>query len=191
MELLSSIERHLTGMQAHGDVVDHYLEALESWYAAVFTFTAPWQTRNVEDRQIVDSRDLRLLRALAGAIDSLRLVQPLVEAQVLGIFETLEDAEQAVRLATDIDESTRRYLLGLIVEARKALRDWQTFGPEPARRVCLELGGALYTLAEQSPQATQKETWRTTARAITVQVLSGAATQGVIAGTTEAIKSLQ
>jgi len=190
VQLIHEIELHIAGMAAHGDDIEHYLEGLQAWYVAVFAYRAPWRTRTAEHRRIIEAGDLRLLRALAGHIESLRLVQPLDEDQARSILAALEEAEAAVRSAADVTESTRRYLLGLVAEARRTVLDWQTFGAESARRATLELGGALYTLSEQAVQPERKEAWRQTAKKVTVQIMTGVATQGAIAAGTQAISAL-
>jgi hypothetical protein len=188
--LLHAIEEHLAGMAAHGDDVEHYVDGLPAWYAAVFSFEAPWGSAVNGQRPLLDPRDLRLLRALAGAIDALRLVPVLVDEQVAGILASLDRTDDLVRHAGDVDEQVRRYLLGLVAEARRVTADWQTFGPEAVRSATLELGGALYTMAEQTQQPAAKEGWRGAARDVTVQFLGSTIAQGAIAASGEVLKQL-
>jgi hypothetical protein len=180
----------LPAWAAHGDDVEHYIEALPTWYRAIFSVDAPWGSTHAAPRPIIDAGDLRLLRALGGALDAVRAVQPLLEEQVDGMLTALAKAEEAVRVATDVDDQIRRFLLGLISEARRVTKDWQTFGTEAVRSANLELGGALYTMADQTPEPASKVKWRSLAKDLVLPVMTGGLTHAAITGVSAVVPQL-
>ncbi|MCZ2810224.1 hypothetical protein O2W15_02130 [Modestobacter sp. VKM Ac-2979] len=163
---LVQVERDLDALRAAGDDVDYYLETLPFWYEAVFSINHGWNGLATKTAPAIDPRDLRLLRALAGTIDTARLT-PKLSAEHLADLRLAIDQATALITETGDDvlkEGPRRYLLGLVFEAGRVLEEIETFGTAALRSVTFELGGAMGSVAEIAQDNKTKTTWREASR---------------------------
>ncbi len=165
---------------------------MPDWYAAVFSYNVPWQGRVTQDTDLLDARDMRLLRALAGQIDALHLSPEVSSGQLDQLRANLVDA-QALIEATDpptLDRASRRYLLGLVSRALDYIDAVETVGGSALRAAVLELGGAMDTVAEHTPDENVKKTWREKARGVLVQLSTVTTTAALTAGATGAVNNI-
>lgn len=147
--LLSDVERSLDGMEADGEDVEHYREMMIPLYQAVYSYSHPWQGISNNTRTLMDRKDLSLLKALGGQLRMIQRQRPFTGDELADLLVQLDETEEMIRSSTDIPDEIRRYLLALIVEARRAASELQTFGDVELRTITLELGAALLTTAEE------------------------------------------
>ncbi|WP_139206973.1 hypothetical protein [Geodermatophilus poikilotrophus] len=168
---LVQIERDLDALQAAGDDVDYYIETVPSWYQAVFSVAAGWDNAVGSTVRVTDPRDLRLLRALAGTVDTARLSPKLPAEQLADLRIAVKEAGDLVAGAGEdvLKDGPRRYLLGLIFEASKVIEEIEVFGSAALRSVTFELGGAMGAVAELVEDEETKTTWREKSRKVLAQ----------------------
>ncbi|SFF52871.1 hypothetical protein [Blastococcus tunisiensis] len=165
------IERDLVALEASGEDVEHYRDTLPAWYRAVFSTEQAWTGGVNKATPIVDPRDLRLLRALAGQVDSVGLNPKPAPDFLAHLQEALGDARQLILDAGPdvLSDAARRYLLGLVREAERCIEEIDAFGTAAVRRVTFELGGAMASIAEVASDENVKKTWREKSRAVLIQ----------------------
>lgn len=155
-DLIRSVDYMLQGMDASGENVDMFREALPRWYAGVHFATTPWGSKTNAVRPVCSEADINLLRAL-GAL--LRAGKPpqLDENDVHSLQTILTQARDLLEddLA-GMPDDVRRYLFGLICKADMVLRNLLTYGEQTVREVAFELGGALIAEAART-RATKPE----------------------------------
>lgn len=186
---LVDIERFLKGLIASGEDVDHYLETLPSWYMGVFAYNTPWRTpAKTATAPAVSISDFKLLRALAGHMDSVRWPARLQEPEQVTLKDALGAAKALADSSKDIGDDTRRYILALIAEAMEALQDFELFGATRIRSITMELGGAMQVVVLALGESPASTTWAEKAKAVLkatgsigMQLAIGAAS-GVISG---------
>ena len=192
---LLQLERDLDALEAAGDQVSFYRETVSSWYAGVFAYATGWQGGVSSKTPVLDRLELRLLRALAGQIDAMRLSPRLAASQLADISDALNEAWELIDGAEEgvISEAAKRYLLGLIFEASKVIEEIDTFGTAALRSLTFELGGGMGSVAELATDPETKKTWWAKTTRVLAQwgatvpvaaIESGvdAAVQGVIEG---------
>lgn len=189
---LLEVERDLVAMEAAGDVVDHYRETLPAWYETVHSWNFSWQTAANGPVPAIDGRDLRLLYALAGQVDSLKLVPKLEVDQLSSLRANLNEAQSLIAAATPptLDDSARRYLLGLVLEANRCLDEIELLGTATLRRVTFELGGGMVSVAEEATDANVERTWREKAKGVLVTWATLIPATAITTGVAEGIKAI-
>jgi hypothetical protein len=189
---LLQIETDIDAMHAAGDEVTHYRQTLGSWYEAVHSWNAPWQDAAAGVMRAIDPRDLRLLYALAGQIDSLRLSPPVPTVQLPQLRVALTKAQELIAEAVPpvLDDAARRYLLGLVFEANRCIDEIELRGAASLRRVTFELGGAMTTIAEQATDENAKKAWREKAKGILIQWSGLVPVTAITTGVAEGIKAI-
>lgn len=182
LNLLSDIERSLIAMEASGEDVSHYRATLPSWYQAVFTYTHPWASTSSEAiRPTLPDLNFRMLQALAGQISSIGWVPSVISSDIDSAAEAFTAAEQLVREDRALPSHLKRYLLGLIAEARLALDEYTSMGSVALRRITMELGGAMMTVSEMQSDSPARKRWSERAKAVLFSA--------VVIGGTKAIES--
>ncbi len=156
---LVEIERFLVGMNASGQVAEEFLEALPAWTAAVFAVSTPWGTQVNGGRHTIDQRDLRMLRMLSTLMDTAGYTPALPPGSLEQIVRSVNSADELIRMSNAIDIGAKRYLLGLVAEAKSVMQDIDTYGEVGARRVLFELGGAMTTVAGNVPDP-ERSKWK-------------------------------
>lgn len=156
---LRDIEIALNGMEAVGEEVEHYRDVLPEFYKCVFAYSTPWSSSVNGVREPIDRRDLRLLRALAGHLDSINYVAAASGDQLLDLLESLDKTEQLIRTSEDITVEVRRYLLGLVGEARRVATELETFGDVELRSITFQLGAAVLSTADQMVPEEKRSGW--------------------------------
>lgn len=161
IQYLLEVERSLDSMTASGTDVAHFRLCLPAWYSAVFSVHAPWGNGMSGGAALADDRDIAMLRALAQMIDTNGYNPVLDGPSVESLIHALDAAEELVRTSNGVDEPTRRYILGLVVEARDCARELDTFGNVQLRSVSFELGGAMSAVAANTTiEKPTRERWR-------------------------------
>lgn len=167
---LRDIEIALNGMEAVGEPVEHYRDVLPDFYRCIFAHTTPWSSATNHVREPIDRRDLRLLRALAGHLDSTNYVPAVTGDQLLELLSRLEETEQLIRSSTDITIEVRRYLLGLVGEARRVAAELETFGEVELRSVTFELGAAVLSTADRMVPEERRTGWVDAAKGLVSKI---------------------
>lgn len=157
--LLNDIERALNGLQADGQDVEHFRDILPTLYQVVFSYTVVWQHTANGARAVIDLNVMRLLKALAGTLDLIDNSLPISGEDLKDLLTYLDDVEKLVRGSEEIDDAVRRYLLGLIVEAKRVAAEYETFGDVELRSVTFELGAALLNTADAQVPADRRGSW--------------------------------
>lgn len=170
VRFLRDVEVALDGMEAIGEEVEHYRDVLPDLYQGVFAYTTPWQHRPGSITHPIDPRDLRLLKALAGHLQSVNYAPQVGGDQLAALLESLDSTELLIRTSPDIDDSIRRYLLGLISEARRVATELQTFGDVELRSITFELGAALLSTASEQVPEENRRGWIDKAKSLVASV---------------------
>lgn len=142
-----------------GEEVDHYREVLPAWYQAVFACSTPWSSLTTSHRYVVQPSDLRLLKALGGQLASVNYARPVAADQLAALLTHLDTTDELVRTSSDINDDVRRYMLGLISEARRVAKELQTFGDVELRTITFELGAAMLNVADTSVPEQNRQGW--------------------------------
>jgi hypothetical protein len=153
VDLVRQIEFLLVGMGGVGAEISPYRKALPRWFAACFSFANGWTEGQVHGRPAAAELDLDLLLALSSQLDTMGESPVLTAPQLKDLSEVLVVAEAVARDAADLPHEVRRYVLALIVEARAAISELDTFGAVALRRISVELGGALVVAAGSVPES--------------------------------------
>lgn len=83
------------------------------------------------------------------------------------LVQTLQKARELVHDDPSLDGDVKRYILGLIREAEACFEDASTTDTVLIRRLSMELGGAMSTVAELKPAGDpKKDSWLATAKDI-------------------------
>lgn len=160
-------------MDASGDNTGPYRGSLPAWYSAVFSMDMPWHDVKNHARLIADPRDIAILRALGQALDMVKF-EPQITGDDADRLRSVLDGARGLIIESRIDESTRRYLLGLVTEALRCLDELAAFGTARLRSLVFELGGAMEAAAETVPMGdAAKATWHKTAHEILIQLIGG------------------
>ncbi|MFG1614792.1 hypothetical protein ACGFI3_18660 [Nonomuraea wenchangensis] len=162
VQLMLDIERALAGLEATDVDVKAYWIAVPEWYKAVFSFKVPWQTsENGVNRTIIDDSHLNMLKMLGTLLDVVQASPVFLPETIEKIVTTLEEAEDLIKLAPELSDKNRRYMLSLISEVRRALTEIEIFGTAQARTALFALAGVMQSHAmdihETNPEAAQ--TW--------------------------------
>jgi len=190
---LEQVERDLDAMEAFGEDVTYYRECMPVWWAAVFSFDLGWQQSLNTSVSLMDRGELRLLRALAGQIDTMRLSPRVQPGQLAALRAKLEESLQLVQATQPptLDDAAKRYMLTLVHEALRVVDEVDLVGAASVRRVVFELGGAMTTVAEQTPDENEKKKWHESARGFLVEIvrqapaaIAGAAADGTLGAIT-------
>lgn len=180
---LADIERFLAASETLGEDVEHYIEAIPSWYQGVFAVKTPWETVVQTGRAPAVSRsDFRLLSALAGHMDLARWPANLTDPAKATLKEALDEAQSLATASSDIGEDTKRYIVSLITEALNALQDFETFGATRIRSITMELGGAMQVVSNGINEEERAKPWRTAARKVLNAAAFGATQLAIGAG---------
>lgn len=170
VRFIRDIEVALDGMAAVGEDVEHYRDVIPALYQGVFAYTTPWKHGVNGATSPVDVRDMRLVRALASHLQSINYSPQIGGDQLAALLESLDRTEELIRTSSDIDDTIRRYLLGLVSEARRVASELQTFGDVELRSVTFELGAALLSTAgDQVPEA-NRQSWVDRAKSLVAKV---------------------
>lgn len=186
---LTEVESALQAMEALGEDVSHFREAQPAWYGAVFAMSAPWGTSATHVRKMLERGDLGLLRALGQQLDSVGYTPPSNAISLEQLRTTFEEVETLVTSST-VPVHVKRYLLGLVTEARTCLVELDALGEVRLRRVTFELGGALNAVAETAAPEGEKTRWRAVATMVLTQfaiqtaaaIAGGIGTQALLGG---------
>lgn len=157
--LLNDLERELNGMAAVGEEVDLYDDLILSLYQVVFSYSVAWQSSTNQGRAVTDPKDMKLLRSLGRTLNLINKALPISGEDLTDLLTYLDDVEQLVRGSQDIDDAVRRYLLGLIAEAQRVAKEYETFGDVELRTTTLELGAALLSTADSQVPRERRGGW--------------------------------
>lgn len=169
---LNEIDDALIAMEAMGEETAHYRQSQPAWYAAVFAQSVPWGSRptnKTQQRPIADRRDIALLRALGQQLESVGYAPRVAASDLESLRAAVNEAHDLI-IETPLDDAVRRYLLGLVSEARACLDELAAFGSIRLRDVTFTLGGALNAAAETAVPPAHKQRWRDTARTVLAQI---------------------
>ncbi|MDQ0756095.1 hypothetical protein [Arthrobacter sp. B3I4] len=190
MQLMDDVESALNALATTGTDMSAYRSAVPAWYSAIFSMPLPWHTQGTNPRELISEDKLNMLGALASLLDVVNW-EPAWPGEEADIFETLTHAEQLLRDDLSIADATKRYLLGLIEELRYAVQNMDENGNAPARKVSMELVGAMTTLAVTTPNPNDRKKWFTVAMKIAKLVGVSAVTKVVEGGIDEIIRMLE
>lgn len=172
MKLLSEIVQRMAALERAGVDVTHFRETLPRWQDALLSCDLPWRAGVNGDRPCLGPDPMRLLRALAGQIDLLGSVLAPPQDRIEAALARVGDAETFVTDATDINDGTRYYLLGLLAEIREALNGGQ---PSSAAPKVAEFVGAATMVAEAAaPGSGTRDRWRDFATTVAANFTGGA-----------------
>lgn len=167
---LLEIEQFLRGMDEAGQPAEVFHKALPQWTAAVLSYNVPWQSNGSASRAAIDPRDLALLESLAVLMETAEYAAQLESDTLEPILAAVEACASLIRSSGVLSNDSRRYLLGLVTEARTSLEEIGTFGEGHARRVLFELGGAMTSVAYQVADDQESPQWRQRAADLLQQI---------------------
>lgn len=147
--LLLEIEALLGGLKAADEDVSLFERYLPHWYVALFLPRANW-AKTDDAGKAIPEHVLHQLWSLGQVLNAHKLSDTLAAETVQDLLDALEEAERLVREIDDMPVRERIYILGLIGEARRAASDVETFGGAGARRLTIEIGGAMMLIAGRS-----------------------------------------
>lgn len=182
--LLLDLERALAGMEATGRNVTPYLRSLPAWYRAVFSYEVPWKPGQHDGRPLIQDSHMDMLDALADALSEMGYAAALDEQEQEAIGSSIGEAEALIKNEAGLSIAGRRYMLGLIQEARACLADLQIVGTTPIRRATFELNGAMCKIAIDihSRDAEKASRWFTVATRLLGRAAATVAMAGLTAG---------
>lgn len=176
-DCLSRIEQELTRLRARGANTEDFDSALLRWSNSVYSIDEDWSVVHRQGtRPVVSAGDLRLLRALALAIDLAGGATQLAPETLQAVEQTIRDAEKFVRSAPGITESFRLHLLGLLAAIREAVANGSADRVGP---LVAEFVGTASLAAERVPEA-EREGWRSMARDWVLQFSANVAAAGAV-----------
>lgn len=179
-DLVRTIDSTLQGMDADGQFVEMFLDALPRWYAGVYMAATPWNqmTEGGAGHEACTDADIKLLQALGALIDSTDYVT-IGEDEHRSLIDVLAQARALLEEDSDqIPKDIRHYLWGLICRAQMILDNLDNYGPEAVRQVALELGGAFVVQgqrAEAEGDAARAKSWRSAAFMLMAGFMGGGA----------------
>lgn len=176
-DCLSRIEQELTRLRARGADTEDFDSALLRWSNSVYSIDEDWSVIDGQSaRPVVSAGDLRLLRALALAIDLAGGAIQLAPETIQALELTIVDAEKFVQAAPGITESLRLHLLGLLAAIREAVGNGAA---DRAGPLVAEFVGTASLAAERVPVA-EREGWRSMARDWVLQFSANVAATNVV-----------
>ncbi|AMY20722.1 MULTISPECIES: hypothetical protein [Nocardiaceae] len=196
VELLKDVERAVDGLHADGQDVEMFRDIMPELYQVVFSYSVPWQQINANERPVVDRMLMRLLKSLGLTLQMVNNSLFITGDDITDLLTYLDDAVTLVRESQDIDDAVRRYLLGLIEEARRVANEFQTFGDVELRSVTFELGAALLGAADDQVPEERRAGWLDQAKKLIKKAAVSAGTKALdrgsdalLDGATDAINS--
>lgn len=182
-QLLVEVEAALNAMEAMGEDVAHFRLAQPSWYAAVFAVPTPWGSKANGRRGVAAVPYVALLRALGQQLDSLKYTPSDAAVDLENLRQAIGEAHELV-IGSSIDDSVKRYVLGLVAEARACLDDLAAFGTVRLRNATFTLAGAMELAAETAgvPEE-ERPKWRHAAKRVLFTFANQTAA-GITAGVT-------
>ncbi|WP_157930714.1 hypothetical protein [Glycomyces xiaoerkulensis] len=152
IDLVREVDRALAGMAIAGLDVEVYRDCVASWYAVIFDMLK-LKPNNVPE---LPPAELRMLKALASHLDSVRVGW---SGEEVNYEELLEAIDEALNLLDEtvlpVDED--HYIRALLSEAREVAAEVRKFGSATVRKITAELGGEILRLTGQVPEEKQQK----------------------------------
>jgi hypothetical protein len=190
IEYLKEIRLVLTTMDRLGEDPSPYYESLPAWYEAVFAFTTPWRQNTNGVREAVSRPNLQILRGLATHLRTMRYVPEPDELTLSSLVAALDGAQQLIE-SSPLPDPAKRYMMALVLEVSHAIEEYEVVGSLGLRTRVFELGGAMLSVSEtDAVPEKERGTWKESARAVVVGMLSGGGAQLLIAAAAEAAKHI-
>ena len=159
MGYMDDIREALSTLRASGQDVAFYEDALPTWYSVVFAVNFPWGQGVTYARPLLAPVEISLLRALAGHIDSHKIVPALQPSFVSEAMVLLGDLRKLAETEESLSDEVRTYLIALIDSTADTIRNHETAGNMAVRRKVMEvLGGA--TSIEQTLPEEKRKAWK-------------------------------
>lgn len=172
MKLLTDVVQSISALERAGVDVSHFRETLPRWQDAVLSCDFLWRSAVGGDTPCLAPDPMRMLRALAGQIDLLGSVLAPPQDRIRAALARVDDAEAFVTDATDINDGTRYYLLGLLAEIREALTGGQPASAAP--KVAEFVGAATMVAEAAAPGSSARDRWRGFATTVAANFTGGA-----------------
>lgn len=156
---LEDVRTALRSLRVAGQDVRPFETALPAWYGAVFSVKTPWGQGATSDRRLLQPLEEQMLRAFATLIDGMAWV-PVIEIGRMGeLLGLIDDLTNLVRQDAGLSVDARRYILGLLAEAKSVLEEHELYGSVRVRQIMMELGGALTTTTATIPEGDRRDAW--------------------------------
>ncbi|MBU4337503.1 MAG: hypothetical protein KJ548_13155 [Actinobacteria bacterium] len=160
MRWLLEIDAALGAMEAIGEEVSHYRETQVAWFKGVFSLGSPWGSTVSSLRPTAAPLEIRMLRALAQQLDSVRYAPVIGSDELDRLSQALDESLRLVRTTPGLTDDVRRYLAGLIVEALACLNDVANGGEVTLRDAIYRVGGAMSVAVEEAVPEEHRQGWR-------------------------------
>jgi hypothetical protein len=158
---LEDVRTALRSLRVAGQDVRPFETALPAWYGAVFSINTPWGQGDNVERRLLQPLEEQMLRAFATLIDGMAWV-PVIETGHMGdLLGLIDDISTLVREDVALPVDARRYILGLLAEAKSVLEEHELYGSVRVRQIMMELGGALTTTTATIPEGERRDAWAT------------------------------
>lgn len=144
--LVQEVEQSLDGLELGGTDVQDWRAIVPALYRAVMSYATPWNSNVQNPVDVISDNDLAHLRTLGVLLTSVGY-SPNPEPDAEQVNTLLTETYNLIAETPDLPDPERRYLLGLINEARQVVSEVDVFGWATARRVVFQLTGAMQSQA--------------------------------------------
>lgn len=158
---LEDVRTALRSLRVAGQDVRPFETALPAWYGAVFSINTPWGQGDSSDRRLLQPLEEQMLRAFATLIDGMAWVPVIETGHMDDLLGLIDDISNLVRQDIGLSVDARRYILGLLAEAKSVLEEHELYGSVRVRQIMMELGGALTTTTASIPEGERRDAWAT------------------------------
>lgn len=157
VDLVQQVEALLAGMKENGADVEPYEYYLPVWYQAVFSYTGGWTL--AANSPNIERSALDMLKGVATLLDQGEIDPDLDADQLADLENLLAEAEELIADAP-LPSAERVYLWALVSEARECVREYAMFGSSRARRIAVELGGAMTVSVHHVEDEEKRAHWK-------------------------------
>ncbi|MFJ3957731.1 hypothetical protein [Arthrobacter sp. NPDC090010] len=157
MNYMTDIREALLTLKESGQPIDFYEASIPAWYRGIFAVGVPWNSQINHTRPVVAEHEFRILNALAGHIDSHKIVPVLEESFITTAIGIATDLRKLAEKEPTLSPEIRDYLIAMIDETIQTLTGKDIHGNMAVRRKILELLGCTSTIEKTLPAESRKK----------------------------------
>jgi hypothetical protein len=191
VDLIRQIERLLDGLEADGQRTANYRKYVVIWYRAVYSWGREWTTAS-SDQSVIPLNEpaMDALDFLADLLDRLRIENDISQSDREQLMYLFEEAIAVLNETSEVPETERIALVGLIQACRGTLGRLDVAGPTALRQQVAELALSLNQAAMLVHSPEKQSRFKSLASDMWWRAAAIVATSAIGTATTEVVQEL-